>query len=178
MLKKVSLVTLFVFAGLTSTSAFAEDTFWQWLFSVYRKKEVAPVSDPQYSEECGSCHFAYPPGFLPEASWKKLLDPKAMTDHFGDDAELDEETRKHIEAFLVKNSADKSWYKRSRKVMISLDDDKAPLRITEVPYIKERHSEIPKEKIKQDKVKSLSQCNKCHTGATHFVFDDDTVKIP
>jgi hypothetical protein len=172
-------IIVFALVGTLATPvAFAEDSFWSWLFSVSRKKEVAPVSDEQYQEECGECHFPYQPGFLPEASWKKLLDAKALQDHFGDNAELDEDVRKHIEEFVVDNSADKSWYKRSRKVMASLDSDSVPLRITEVPYIKDKHSEIPQAKIKQDKVKSLSQCNKCHTKAGKAIYDDDTVSIP
>ncbi|MEW8382726.1 MAG: hypothetical protein AB2704_12810, partial [Candidatus Thiodiazotropha taylori] len=27
----------------------------------------------RYREECGSCHFPYQPGFLPEASWRLVM---------------------------------------------------------------------------------------------------------
>ena len=114
----------------------------------------------------------------PEGSWRNLLDAKALTDHFGEDAELDEETRTHILKLLVANSADKSIYKRSKKVMGSLEPGATPLRITEVPYIHRKHHEIPEKLIKQPKVKSLSQCDKCHMEAEKGNFDDDTVVIP
>ena len=171
-------IVLAVVTTLATPAAFAEEGFFSWLFSVSRKKEVAPVTDAQYIEECGACHFPYQPGLLPEASWKKLLDPTALQDHFGDNAELDNETREHILHILLAGSAEKSWYKRSRKVTASLDTDASPLRITEVPYIKEKHSDIPENLIKQAKVKSLSFCNKCHTKAEKGIYDDDTVDIP
>jgi hypothetical protein len=161
------------------SAAHAEQSFWSWLFSVKRMKEVAPMTDPVYNEECGACHLAYQAGLLPERSWRKLLDAKALEDHFGENAELDEETRKHILDVLVANSADKSWYKRSRKIMSSLDKDQTPLRITQVPYIKEKHEEVMEEVVKTSKkVKSLSFCDKCHQQAEQGRYDDDTVVIP
>lgn len=157
----------------------AGESFSQWLFSFKRMKEVAPVTNKAYNEECGSCHFPYQPGFLPAASWQKLLDAKALADHFGDSAELDESTRKEILDYAIANSAEKSWYKRPRKVMASLKQGDAPLRITEVPYMKDKHSQIPAKLVKENsKVKSLSYCNKCHQKAKDANFDDDTVVIP
>jgi len=48
-----------------------------------------------------------------------------------------------------------------------------------VPYIKRKHSEIPKRLIQDNKkVRSLSNCLNCHTQAKEKgVFDDDTVFI-
>jgi len=64
--------------------------------------------------------------------------------------------------------------------MRSLAADEAPLRITEVPYIKHKHEEIPARLIKGNpKVRSLSYCTKCHQEARDKgIFDDDTVLIP
>lgn len=147
-------------------------------FSLERKKEVAPMTDATYNKECGACHFPYQAGLLPEGSWRKLLDAKALSDHFGENAELDDQTRNHILQLLVANSADKSSYKRSKKVMGSLEGGATPLRITEVPYIKHKHEKVPEKLIKQPKVKSLSYCDKCHMEADKGSFDDDTVVIP
>ena len=156
-----------------------EESFSSWLFSVDRKKEIAPAEDTTYLEECGACHFAYQPGLLPKASWKKIMQANALEDHFNENAELDEETRKYIEQYLVANSADKSRYKRSRKIMASLKDGQAPMRITEVPYIIDKHHEIPKKLITgNDKVKALSFCDKCHQDAKSGNFEEDSVKIP
>lgn len=161
------------------SSSHAEESFFSSFFTLERHNEVAPVADKDYIEECGSCHFPYQPGLLPEGSWRKLMDAKALEDHFGDNAELDEDVRTHILDVLVNASADKSYYKRSRKIMASLGDDKAPLRIIETPYIKHAHHEIPAKLIKENpKVKSLSYCDKCHQQADKGSFDDDTVVIP
>ena len=130
-MKLATVLSTIIVIGAISTLANAdEENFSSWLFSADRKKEIAPAEDATYLEECGACHFAYQPGWLPEASWKKIIQAKALEDHFNENAELDEETRKHIEQYLVANSAEKSMYKRSRKIMASLKSDEAPMRIT------------------------------------------------
>jgi hypothetical protein len=169
-------------AGVLSLNvpcAVAEENFALWLVDFSRNKEVKPVINEQYRSECGECHFAYQPGLLPEKSWLKLLDAEALKDHFGDNAELDKDTLDAIRAYAVANSADKSWYKRSRKIAKATAEGEAPLRITEVRYIKRTHQDIPEKMIKGNKdVKSQSFCNKCHTQAAKGVFDEDTVRIP
>lgn len=181
--KTMKLTRTFVFAALAFVSSIpvshAEEDWLSWLLSVNRQKEVAPVKDSVHNEECSACHFPYQPGLLPERSWRKLLAANALEDHFGENAELDEETRKHILDFLVANAADKSKYKRSLKIMASLKKDETPLRITEVSYIRRKHHDIPAKLIKGNpKVKSLSFCDNCHNKAGDASFDDDTVNIP
>lgn len=173
----IASLTAALLLGALPVSQASADGFFSSFFSLKRQKEVMPVTDASYNKECGSCHFPYQPGFLPEGSWRKLMDAKALADHFKENAELDEQTRTHILKVLVENSADKSYYKRSKKVMRSLDGA-TPLRITEAPYIKAKHEEIPKKLIQQPKVKSLSYCDKCHMEAGKGNYDDDTVVIP
>jgi len=174
----LTIIGAILLAGGVSTAS-AEEGFFSWLTSYSRQKEIAPMTDAVYNKECGSCHFPYQPGLLPEASWRQLMEPKAMGQHFGDSAELDEATRVHILNLMVAESADKSYRKRSRKIMASLGTDIAPKRITDVPYIKGKHDEIPEALTKKnDQVKSLSYCNKCHQKAAEGIFDDDTVVIP
>jgi len=173
-------VNILMLAGLlvVSTSVNADDDFGSWLFSVERKNEVAPVKDDTYNEECGSCHFPYQPGLLPAASWKKLLDAKALEDHFGENAELDNDMRMQLLSFLERNAADKSYFKRSRKIMASLHG-KTPLRIIEVPYIQAKHEDLTDKHIKNNpEVRSLSFCDACHQEIVKGRFDDDTVRIP
>lgn len=167
-------------ALLTSSSAaFAEDSFWSWLIDFSRQKEVQPVTNKAYQEECGSCHFAYPAGLLPGKSWAKLLDEKALEDHFGENASLDKDTLKEIRDYAMANAAEKSYFKRSRKIALATAEGEAPLRITEVRYIKRKHHDIPEKMIKGNKdVKSQSYCNACHTKADEGIFDNDTVSIP
>lgn len=158
-------------------STMADDSFWSW-FSLKRLKGVAPVSSQPYQDECSACHFAYQPGLLPRRSWQRMFRPEALADHFGENTELDEGLRQALEQYALANAADDSKYKRSRKIMGSLAADAAPLRITEVDFIKLKHSEIPDKLITANpKVGSLSNCNSCHTKAAEGIYDDDTVFI-
>ena len=168
------LATLLMAAPVVSAD---EASLLSW-FSIERKKGVKPVDNELYREECGSCHFAYQPGLLPARSWQQLLSLKALEDHFGENAELDPETQKSLLNYLVKYSAEKSSYKRSKKIALSSSDSTTLIRITENDYIRNKHSKIPKEIIKSEKVKSLSYCDACHTQAEKGSFDDDQVSIP
>lgn len=164
---------------LVAATAQAEENMTGWLFNVYRMKEVKAVDNKSYQEECSACHLAYPPGLLPAKSWQKLLDEQALADHFGEDASLDEDSLREIRTYALENAADKSYYKRSRKIAVATENGEAPLRITEVRYIKRKHHEIPAKMIKGNKdVKSLSYCDACHTEAKKGIFDSDTVRIP
>lgn len=179
-MKKALIILTVLGAGLAGIDAVPAkgELLSSWL-AVDHNTGVAPVSDATYIEECGSCHFAYQPGLLPEASWLRLMDAKALEDHFGDNAELDEKTRSQLLKLLIAASADKSSYPRSKKVMASVADNKIPGRIIEVPYISRKHHGIPDKMLKDNpKVKSLSQCDKCHTKADKGIYDDATVVIP
>jgi hypothetical protein len=178
---RINMKTLVLLAGLLCLpyAAQAEERLSDNLLSLSRQKEFNPVKNDTYQEECGSCHFAYLPGMLPTRSWEKLLDAKALEDHFGENAELEAATLKEIRAFALENAADKSYYKRARKIAVATENGEAPLRITEVRYIKRKHNEIPERMIKGNKdVKSLSYCDACHTEAKKGVFDEETVRIP
>ncbi len=164
---------------LVSGVAVAEESLIEAIVTPLRQKEVRPVDNKQYKDECGSCHFAYQPGLLPTKSWEKLLNEKALADHFGENAELDKDVLASIRDYVMANAADKSYWKRARKIAVSTEGVEAPLRITEVRYIKRKHHDIPEKMIKGNKdVKSLSQCDKCHTQANKGVFEEDTVRIP
>ena len=177
MKKTVLLLTALICAGAIPLG-YADDDGSSWLSIFSHKNEIAPITDATYKKECGSCHFPYQPGWLPESSWRKLLSGDALADHFGEDAELPSATQQHILDYAAKNSADKSPYKRSKKIMASLNKGEVPIRITDVTYIRRKHHEIPVKLIKGDKVKSLSFCDACHTKAKDAVFDEDTVVVP
>ncbi len=165
--------------SVSSACSVAEEDFVDWLLTFKREKNVKPVADKVYLEECGACHFAYQPGLLPAKSWEALLTANALRKHFGVNAELDDDTLKVIRDYAVDNAADKSWYKRSRKIAVATEEGPAPLRITELRYISLKHRKIPEKMIKGNKgVKSLSFCDKCHTQAAQGIYDADTVNIP
>lgn len=136
---------------------------------------LKPVSNPAYKETCGECHFAYQPDLLPSASWLKILDQ--LDDHFGEGLDIDSETLKNISDYLVTNGAEKSSAKRSVKIMRSLGDQ-VPMRISEIPYIREKHHELNPEIYNRKSIGSLGNCAACHTTAEKGIYDDDDVKIP
>ncbi|MDX8402296.1 MAG: diheme cytochrome c [Mariprofundaceae bacterium] len=180
-MKRLTIATFALLLAAWTPLAYASDTF----LGIPRFKGVAPLKDRAYQESCGECHFAYFPGLLPARSWKRLMKPTNLENHFGENAELDEADRRYIEDWLVRNAADKQGfprYKRSVKIARSVPDLKAPMRITEVPYIKRKHEEVAamlkKRPDVRQKVRSMAYCNKCHQEASKGVFDDDTVRIP
>lgn len=142
-----------------------------------RGPDVAPVTNALYQQECASCHMAYQPGLLPARSWQRLMDN--LADHFGDNAELVSADQAVITAFLVTHAADRAPEKRARKIATSLRAGDAPLRITDTPYIRAKHRELPVRLVTGNpKVKSLAQCNACHIRAEHGSYSESQIDIP
>ncbi len=136
---------------------------------------LRPVTNQAYKETCGECHFAYQPELLPSASWLKILDQP--DDHFGEGLDIDAETLKNISDYLVTNGAEKSSAKRSVKIMRSLGNQ-VPMRISEIPYIREKHHELNPEIYNRKSIGSLGNCAACHTTAEKGIYEDDDVRIP
>ncbi len=63
-----------------------------------------PVDHAATKKECTSCHLMFPPEMLPARSWQKLM--ADLSNHFGEDASLDQATRDEIEKYLVSRAAD------------------------------------------------------------------------
>lgn len=101
-----------------------------------------------------------------------------LSDHFGDDATVDEKTFQTISSYLNENSAEKSMqYKRSRKIVENLNGV-IPDSISKMPYMKKKHQDIKEHLITQKEVKGLFNCTACHQNAKKGIFSDDDVKIP
>ena len=164
---------------LSPSLGYADDDEHGFGFGWFSSSGVAPVNHDLYRKNCAECHFAYQPGLLPKRSWEKMMQPKALENHFGDNAELAENNRAEITSYLVHNAADNSGYKRSKKMMRSIRDDETPLRITEVRYFKRKHDEIPTRLVLGNpKVKSWANCAACHTEADKGSFGEHGVRIP
>lgn len=143
------------------------------------RHSVAPVNNTLYKQNCAECHFGYQPGLLPARSWQKLMLPESLADHFGENAEMAEADRVAILSYLTENAGDNTASNRSFRLFRSLKDSQTPLRITELPYIRHEHDEIPNRMITDNKdVLSLSNCNACHTQADAGRFDEKAVHIP
>ncbi len=138
--------------------------------SVLADERYKPVRDQLTVKECGACHMVFQPEMLPAQSWRKLI--SGLADHFGEDASLDADKAKHIEAYLVDNAADSRWW--GGKFTRGLSESAAPLRITETPYwIREHRGEVPESAWRDPRVKSKANCMACHRAADKGIYEDD-----
>ncbi len=124
-------------------------------------ERVPPVRDKLVQKECGACHMAFQPAFLPARSWQKMM--SELDNHFGEDASLDAETAKKIEDYLVKNAGRKRW----------LDGwGTPPQRISELRWFKSEHrGEVSPRAMK--KAGTMANCKACHLSAEQGNYDDD-----
>lgn len=136
---------------------------------------LAAAPATTYTSECGSCHIAYPAGFLPSASWKQVL--SHLDKHFGDNAEVSKKTQATIEAYLTAHSYDHSGIRR--RYGKRFDTPGTPLRVTKTRLFQAMHGEVPRRLVTSNpKVKTFSHCDACHTTAARGVFSEDYVRIP
>ena len=118
-----------------------------------------PVTDPLVKKECGECHMAFPPAFLPTASWRKIM--ATLADHFGEDASLDAGIRDKVESYLIANTGNGR-----------VDRDNPPLQITELFWFREEHDESEVRRMgRRRNVKTMVDCAACHRNAESGYFD-------
>jgi hypothetical protein len=122
-------------------------------------------ADPTYLAECASCHIAYPPRFLPGASWRTLMGN--LGDHFGSDASLDAQTVATILQYLEANA------RRPRT-----SDIPPPLRITETRWFRHEHGTPAALLARHPAIKSAANCGACHTEAASGRFGENTLHVP
>jgi hypothetical protein len=126
----------------------------------------APVPVQQ---ECAACHVVFPPGLLPEASWRRLMG--SLGTHFGTDASLDAPTRRAVERWLVDNAG------TSRRVQ--RDPTPPPQdRITLSAWFQRKHHEVAAATWTHPAVRSAANCAACHPQAERGDFDEHAVRIP
>lgn len=140
------------------------------------RQVIGATLDSTYVKECGSCHTAFPPSFLPAVSWVRSM--SGLDKHFGDNAELPTAQQESIARYLEKNAADKVSLPRGARVMKGLDVSNPPLRLTETDYFRRLHHEIsPNVFKKSPQLKNFSNCSGCHPGADKANFAEDEVRI-
>ncbi|NQV99407.1 MAG: cytochrome C, partial [Rhodospirillales bacterium] len=66
-------------------------------FQARADERVPRVTDPLVRKECGACHMAFQPAFLPAKSWDKMLGE--LSNHFGEDASLPADQVSAIRAY-------------------------------------------------------------------------------
>ena len=129
-----------------------------------------------WKAECASCHMAYPPGLLPERSWRKLM--AELDKHFGQDASVDAATTKAILGYLAQNSAARGRSRRSARFLGTVPAAATPLRITENAFFVREHREVSPDTWKLPKVGGQANCNACHSDAEQGGFSERNVSIP
>lgn len=138
-------------------------------------RDIYHVEDTLYVTECGSCHLAYPAGILPERSWIKMME--GLSDHFGENAEVDEKTGSAITAYLISNAAERGS-RRSLKINQSIPSEEIPLRFSETRFYQVKHKNLSEEIFKRKSVGSKARCQACHPQAETARFSAAEVKIP
>jgi len=127
-----------------------------------------------YSTECGDCHHAYHPSLLPEKSWNLIM--AGLSDHFGEDASLDESTTNELTAYLKTYAAER-WDSEAAN-NLRWTSRSEPLSISASPYWVRRHQDIEKTVFVQKTVGSKGNCIACHKDASSGRFDDQKIDIP
>ena len=132
---------------------------------------------PLFVEECASCHTLYPPHLLPKRSWKKIM--ATLSDHFGDDASLDEADRVSIEKYLLANSAEHSTKEAAYYIARSLEEKKNDIiAISKSPYWVQKHASVKKSLFDSPKVKSRANCKACHEKFENGLIEDNLIALP
>jgi len=123
-----------------------------------------------FERECSDCHMAFPAQLMPKRSWHLIT--STLDNHFGEDASLDPDVTKNIQAYLEANAADTGG--RSPGVLRGIKDGETPARITEMPWWVRIHKyEVRPSAFKDPRVRSKSNCMACHRGAKRGNYDDD-----
>lgn len=122
---------------------------------------------PEYRDECGSCHIAFPPQMLDAASWRALMD--GLSKHFGSDASVDEKRRLAIADFLQQNAGRRTTQDAKGKPL---------LRIGETAYFVKEHREIDAATWRRPSIKTAANCGACHKQAAAGDFDEHSIAIP
>jgi cytochrome c5 len=131
---------------------------------------VTQVSGEEaFNTECSACHMAYPPAMLPARSWQAITGD--LANHFGEDASLDPDTAQKISEYLVAHAAETT--RQGQWLLRGIGADQVPLRITEMPWWKRAHYEVPAAAFARQDVMSPSNCLGCHRGGESEETEDD-----
>lgn len=153
--KKVTRTKALAMLGVAATIAYATPALLP--IGEAKASGASPrftVQDATTLKECGDCHMAYPAAFLPAGSWNTMMNN--LSNHFGEDASLDDATRTHITAYLTSNAG---------------RGDSAILRISDQAWFKGEHRrEVSRSAM--ERAKTWANCQSCHTRAANGDFGD------
>lgn len=134
--------------------------------------KLGPLADapPAFQAECASCHVAFPPQLLRAEDWKQVMAKPEK--HYGDNASLDEKTRRVLEDFLVKNAG-------GEKLGAGRTAGSAELpRLTQTAWFTRKHREVSRSDWTSAKVKTAANCAACHTKAAEGSYREREIVMP
>ena len=141
-------------------------------------QSVLPMpASSSYVRECGSCHSAYSPTYLPARAWRKIM--QGLDKHFGDDASLPAATRDLLSQQLQALAGDTPQgvtgiAQRNARIPA----DWIPMRITETPFFAYMHDEVPSSMWRRTKVGGKANCGACHPRADEGRYFEREIQIP
>lgn len=122
-----------------------------------KNERVTPITDQLVLKECGACHMAFQPAFLPAESWRTMMGN--LSSHFGEDASLSAQDAQYISDFYVARSEP--------------GGGADTLRITELSWWTREHRPSHVSQAMWDKAGAKMNCVACHRDAARGLYDDD-----
>lgn len=130
--------------------------------------------DPGYASECGDCHIPYNPSLMSSDRWRLLMD--RLDNHFGEDASLDDATRRQLTEWLTAHAAETVDTKPAH--VLARADPANPISLTSTPFWKKAHAAIPDAVFRRKPIFARSNCAACHGDAETGMFYPANIKIP
>lgn len=149
---------------------------WGGIWFAAKPPFGVPAAPPNavYADECSACHIAYPPSLLPAKNWGTLM--AQLDNHFGEDASLDQASVDEITTWLFENAADSVDTKPAH--VFSRTNPAYPLAITETPFWKNTHRNIPDAVFARAPIYDNGNCSACHSDAASAAFYPANISIP
>jgi cytochrome c553 len=113
-----------------------------------------------YTTECGSCHIAFPPRLLSAEGWERVM--TSLERHFGTDASVEPTVRAGLAGYLRANAGSPRRFGTA-------------MRISETPWFRSEHDEVPAGAFKSKEVRSVANCGACHAQAARGDFSEEHV---
>lgn len=141
-------------------------------FGAHADKMPLPAdAPPAFKAECSSCHLAFPPALLAADDWRRVM--AALDKHYGDNASLDDTTRRSIEDFLVRHARNPKKVGAGNTVPAA-----DPPRLTATAWFKRKHHEVSQAEWSHARLKSPANCAGCHTRASEGSFREREIVLP
>ncbi len=130
--------------------------------------------DPTYASECGDCHVPYNPSLMSSDRWRLLMN--SLENHFGEDASLDDATRRQLTEWITAHAAETVDTKPAH--VLAQADPANPISLTATPFWKKTHAAIPDTVFARKPIFARSNCTACHSDAETGMFYPANIKIP